>query len=169
MRSAIIVLILFVTSYLIFNVAIPHLNEREILNINVDRVNIIKMSPPNLQVYHSINKWAPKFEVPYEYAYRMLIEETAYNNPLDITWKHYQVSYANAYGPAQVLLKTARWINNDNSISKSDLLHNVEFNVYTSMKLINWIYTQRKDWYLTFGWYNTGQWKVNQYSRNIVL
>lgn len=139
------------------------------LNINSKTVDIITLSPPHLQVYHSINKYASEFEVPYKYAYKMLIEETGYRNPLDISWKYYQVSSANAYGPAQVLLKTARWINDDKTITRHELLHNVEFNVYTSMKLINWIYTQRSNWSLTFGWYNTGQWKVNDYAKNIVM
>jgi len=49
-------------------------------------------------------------------------------------------------------------------ISKKKLMNNIEFNVETSMKLLNKLYEKHNDWKLVFGCYNTGKPCVNGYA-----
>lgn len=67
----------------------------------------------------------------------------------------------------QVLLSTAKWVWNDNSISKDKMLNNIEFNIETSMKYLNMLYKQYGDWRIVFGYYNTGYPIINSYALNV--
>jgi hypothetical protein len=41
----------------------------------------------------------------------------------------------------------------------------MELNIMTSMKLLNKLFKQYKDWSLVCGWYNTGKPIINEYAR----
>ena len=66
----------------------------------------------------------------------------------------------------QVMVSTARWINKDD-VSQNKLMNDIEYNVYTSMKLLRILYDKRKDWKLVFGEYNTGRPCVNGYAEKV--
>lgn len=137
--------------------------------INLQQINLIAISPPSLKIYHSVNKYSEQYSVPRHYVYRMLVEETRYMNPINNKYSPYQTSNKDAEGPAQVLLKTARWINNDYTISSYDIRYDVELNIRSSIKFIDWIRsTYDVDWIYVFGFYNTGYIKTNKYSYTIV-
>ena len=131
-------------------------------------VDIIKISPPNLKVYHSVNKYAPEFDIPFKYAFNTVEEETGYKNPLDYTYNHAQTSYADAEGPWQFLLSTAREVSDDPTLTRERLRYDVELNTMLSMKYQRQLKNRYKKWELAYGYYNTGYPKINQYARNIV-
>jgi len=102
----------------------------------------------------------------------MLQEETNYRNPLNIRYIHAQTSNKDAEGPAQLLLKTARWISNNNNISRKDIRNNIELNIKLSVKFIQWIYNHKtQNWGKVFTYYNTGYYNrsINKYARNITM
>jgi soluble lytic murein transglycosylase-like protein len=68
----------------------------------------------------------------------------------------------------QVMVSTARWINKD-GVSRNKLMNDIEYNVYTSMKLLRILYDKRKNWKLVFGEYNTGRPCVNGYAEKVYL
>lgn len=152
----------------VFNVHFNMLHKHR-LDINKKPVDIIALSPPPLQIYYSVNKYSKEYDIPRSYMFRMLHEETRYNNPLSVKYNHAQTSNMNAEGPAQLLLKTARWISNDDSITKSDIRHNVELNIELSAKFLKWIYDHKThNWGYVFNYYNTGYLSgINKYAKNI--
>ena len=127
---------------------------------------IRKTDPPCLQVYESIEKYSDSFNIPKRYAYGVANIETSYKGPFHWKYRHSQVSSAGAVGPMQVMVSTARWINKDD-VSRNKLMNDIEYNVYTSMKLLRILYDKRKDWKLVFGEYNTGRPCVNGYAEKV--
>jgi soluble lytic murein transglycosylase-like protein len=127
---------------------------------------IRKTDPPCIQVYESIEKYSDSFNIPKRYAYGIANTETSYKGPFHWRYKHSQVSCAGAVGPMQVMVSTARWINKD-GVSRYKLMNDIEYNVYTSMKLLRILYDKRKDWKLVFGEYNTGRPCINGYAEKV--
>lgn len=134
----------------------------------IKSVDVIKLSPPNLKVYHSINKYAPENDVPYFVAFGVVREETGYKNPLDYTYIHYQTSPTGAEGPAQFIMSTAKDVANDNSLERSKVRYDVEFNIKLSMKYLNQLNSRYRNWKVSLGYYNTGYPIINSYALNIV-
>ena len=122
----------------------------------------------SIQLYFCIKKYCKEFDIPVEYAFAVAHIETGYQGPMHLNYKPNQTSYAGALGPMQVMLPTARFINNDNSVTKKRLLTDIDYNVYTSIKLIRYLKDKYKDWKLVFGYYNTGHPLVNDYALKVV-
>jgi hypothetical protein len=64
------------------------------------------------------------------------------------------------------MVSTARWINKD-GVSKEKLRTDIEYNVYTSMKLLRKLFIKDKDWKVVFGEYNTGRPCINGYAHKV--
>lgn len=155
-----IILLIFVASFM-------ETNETIKVDNGVRRIyQIRKTDPPCLQVYESIEKYSDSFNIPKRYAYGVANIETSYKGPFHWKYRHSQVSSAGAVGPMQVMVSTARWINKDD-VSQNKLMNDIEYNVYTSMKLLRILYDKRKDWKLVFGEYNTGRPCVNGYAEKV--
>ena len=132
------------------------------LNIKID-----DNSPSCLQMYYYIDKYAKKYNIPLNYAYGIAFAETTYEGPYDWNYKHNRKSSAGAIGPMQIMPATANMMWPDEKISKKKLMNNVEFNVETSMKLLNILYEKHEDWKLVFGCYNTGKPCINNYALKV--
>ena len=155
-----IILLIFVASFMETDKTIK-------VNNRIRRIyQIRKTDPPCLQVYESIEKYSDSFNIPKRYAYGVANIETSYKGPFHWKYRHSQVSSAGAVGPMQVMVSTARWINKD-GVSRNKLMNDIEYNVYTSMKLLRILYDKRKDWKLVFGEYNTGRPCVNGYAEKV--
>lgn len=123
--------------------------------------------PPSVQLYYAIEKYAPQYGVPKRIAYNVAKHETGYEGPLDWDYNPALESSTGAVGPMQVLLSTGRMMGGD-SITKSELKHNVDLNVRLSMKLLSRLHKQYGQWDVALGYYNTGYPVVNDYAREIV-
>lgn len=129
-----------------------------------------KFSLKSLEVYYCTLKMADKYNVPYPIAFGVLRKETNYRYAVDPTYDPYQVSSADAYGPAQVRLPTARWVAGTDTISANDLRYNIPLNIEISMKFLNQLHDKYQNWGYALGEYNTGKYKViNQYAKDILL
>lgn len=123
--------------------------------------------PACLQMYYSIEKYSEKYNIPKQYAYGIAYKETGYKSPFQWGYNAGQISPTGALGPMQILLSTAKWVWNDNSINKDKMLNNIEFNVETSMKYLAMLHKQYRDWKIVFGFYNTGYPIINTYALNV--
>jgi soluble lytic murein transglycosylase-like protein len=128
---------------------------------------IDQTSPPCLQMYYLIDKYAEQYDIPRKYAYGIAYCETRYTNPFQWNYNHKQTSYAGAVGPMQVMMPTARMMWPKRKFTKADLKDNIQFNVETSMKLLRYLHNRYGNWKLVFGAYNTGRPMVNQYALNV--
>lgn len=69
--------------------------------------------PPSMQMYYSIEKYSDSFNIPKEYAYGIAYKETRYQGPFHWGYNYQQKSGAGAIGPMQIMLTTARNLNDD--------------------------------------------------------
>lgn len=128
---------------------------------------ITETSPPCLQMYYLIEKYAEEYDIPKSYAYGIAYCETRYHDPFQWKYNHKQTSCVGAVGPMQIMYTTAQYMWPDKKFTKEDLKSNIEFNVETSMKLLRHLHDKYGDWKLVFGCYNTGRPMVNQYALNV--
>lgn len=128
---------------------------------------IDKTSPPCLQMYFNIEKYAKEYGVPRDFAFGIAYEETRYEGPFDWTYDHSQVSPMGAKGPMQIMLATAKQMWPGKKITDEMLLNDIEFNVKTSMKLLRHLKNTYGSWSLAFGSYNTGTPCVNGYAQKV--
>jgi hypothetical protein len=139
----------------------------EVIEDIVIRKKININDPPCLQVYSSVKKYCRVYQIPEEYMFSLLYQESRYQGPFHWEYKTNHISQMNAFGPAQILLSTARGINKD-TVSVDKLKNNINYNIETACKFIRRLKDKYKDWKTVFGYYNTGQPIVNQYALNIV-
>lgn len=147
------------------------------LNVNTNNSGIntkqitdkyIQLSDPTSQVYFAINKYCDIYGVPKKIAFNVANLETGWK----INSKKYnphQISYAEAFGPMQVLHTTAVdiWKEDTNivkTITKEKLLYDIDFNVHTSIKFLRQLHNKYNDWSVVLGYYNTGYPKINSYA-----
>lgn len=162
-----IIFALILLIYFLFSVLSKKDNQK-LININkIQSVDLIEISPPHLKVYHSINKYAPKYNVPFNIAFGIVREETGYKNPLDFTYIHSQTSSAGAEGPFQFIMSTAKYVANDHSLTRIEVRHNTELNAKLSMQYISYLYSRYKSWNVALGYYNTGYPVINSYALRI--
>jgi soluble lytic murein transglycosylase-like protein len=121
-------------------------------------------APPCLKTYFLIEKYSKKYSVPKYIAYNIAYKETNYKGPFDWKYNPFVSSSAGAHGAMQIMLSTANFIN-DTLTKRSVLKKNLEYNISTSMKLLNSLYKQYDDWKLVCGCYNTGKPMINSYAR----
>ena len=139
-------------------------NGNEIAVARVPGVPITKGTPPCIQMYYFIEKYAEEYEIPLSYAYGVAFVETRYQGPFNWEYNPAQTSSAGAVGPMQIMPSTAELMWPDSSISTAKLRTDIEFNVRTSMKLLRKLYDKYGDWKTVFGCYNTGRPMVNDYA-----
>ena len=128
--------------------------------------SIDQNSPVSLQMYNYIKQYADTFDIPLRYAFGIANTETGYRGPFHWKYNPAQTSSAGAVGPMQVMVSTARWINKDN-VSKEKLKTDIEYNIYTSMKLLRKLFNKNGDWKTVFGEYNTGRPCINGYAHKV--
>lgn len=122
--------------------------------------------PPCLQLYYHIERYADTFNIPKKYAYGIANAETSYKGPFHFAYNPCQTSCAGAVGPMQVMPSTARYLNKD-QCTADQLKNDIEYNVYTSMKLLRKLYDKYGDWKTVFGCYNTGRPCINAYAEKV--
>lgn len=118
----------------------------------------------SMVLFDLIEKYSDEYSIPKHIAYNVAFKETTYMGPFHWNYNPNQVSSVGAVGPMQVLPKTCNWINNSN-YSKNKIMSDLELNVMTSMKLLNYLYKKYGNWSIVCGWYNTGRPVVNDYGR----
>jgi soluble lytic murein transglycosylase-like protein len=128
-----------------------------------DMEPVSSTDPPCIQMYYYIEQYADSFNIPKRYAYGIANAETGYKGPFHWRYNPAQTSCVGAVGPMQIMLATARFINRD-GVSKDKLKSNIQYNVFTSMKLLRRLYNKYGNWKTVFGAYNTGRPCVNGYA-----
>lgn len=121
---------------------------------------------PCIQLYFAIKKYAAVYRIPEEYGFSVAYAETGYKGPLHFEYNPAQTSSAGALGPMQIMPATAAHINNHKP-DKKQILHDIDYNVKTSFKLIRKLKDKYKDWDVVFGYYNTGYPIVNEYALKV--
>ena len=159
-----VVLSLMITSYYI------NINNRGNVDNYIDKrvVDVVKLSPPPLQVYYYINIYSAKYNVPKEIAFGVARMETGFKDPMNFNYRASQTSNMKAYGAMQVLLSTAKYVSGKHDITENDLLYDIRFNVETSMKMLSDLHNKYHDWNKVLGYYNTGYPVANSYAINIM-
>jgi hypothetical protein len=157
---------------LIFSLVVLMSNKKHGTELSVkDFVRMTKSkkekTPPCMQMYYSIEKYSELYNVPKEYAYGIAYKETRYQGPFHWGYNYQQKSGAGAIGPMQIMLGTARNLNDD-GVSRDKLMTDIEYNVMTSMKLMRKLYDKYGSWGIALGCYNTGTPCVNGYAREIL-
>lgn len=132
--------------------------------IEYTSVDVIKLCPPSLQVYYRTIQYTEKYDIKYYIGFGIARQETGYKHPFQWTYKQNQTSSAKAYGTFQILLSTARWFRNDYSITKEDLLHDIELSADIGLEYVRNRYDRYGDWKYALGYYNTGYKRVNDYA-----
>jgi hypothetical protein len=128
---------------------------------------ITTQSPPCVQVFYAIEKYAEEYHIPKNFAYGIAYEETRYRGPFDWKYDHAQTSYAGAVGPMQIMYPTAQFLFPRKKFSKERLRTDIDFNVQCSMKLLRYLHDKYGDWKTVFGAYNTGRPLINGYAQNV--
>ena len=128
---------------------------------------VTQEDPPCLQMYYYIEHYADSFNIPKRYAYGVAKIETGYNGPFHWRYNPAQTSCANALGPMQILLSTARGLNKDH-VSREQLKTDIKYNVRTSMKMLRRLYKKYRNWGVVFGYYNTGYPQINGYAIKVL-
>lgn len=142
-------------------------NEIKILKKS-NKINLIKLSSPPVQVYHAINKYAPLHDIPYKIAFGVALQETGYKGPLHIGYTYRQTSPAGAEGAMQFMPTTIRWFTGNDKLTRKQIRRNVEMNVKESMRYLRYIHDKYNNWKITLGYYNSGWPKINDYALAIV-
>ena len=125
---------------------------------------ITRKSPPCLQMYDALIKYAKQYNIPKKYAFGIAYAETRYSGPFDWNYNNAQTSCVGAIGPMQIMPSTAKQFWSDSEYSNKKLMNDIDFNVHTSMKLLRRLYDKFGDWKLVFGCYNTGRPMINDYA-----
>lgn len=165
MINKLLISLILIFSLYAFN-SIDNPNESPEYTIRKTKV-INPTDPPSIQMYYAIEKYADSFNIPKRYAYGVAFTETGYKGPFHFKYNPKQTSNTGALGPAQILISTARGINQDN-ISKTYLRDNIEYNIMTSMKYLRRLHNKYKNWGICLGSYNTGQPCINTYAKKIL-
>lgn len=145
----------------------PNIDEDEVLMVSDQTIKRDGgIMPPCLKLYHTINKYADMYNIPRRYAFGVAYKETHYMGPFHWEYKPSQTSFAGAIGPMQIMPSTGdlMW---KKRVSRDKLMHNIDFNVQTSMMLLRKLYDKYGDWPTVFGAYNTGRPCVNGYATDV--
>jgi len=128
--------------------------------------SIYEGQPIAVRMFSSIEKYAAKYDIPLRYALGIAYTETRYEGPFHWRYNPKQKSSAGALGPMQIMPSTANMIWG-RSISRDELISNIDLNVETSMKLLRKLYDKYGNWKIVFGCYNTGRPCVNGYAEKV--
>jgi len=135
-------------------------------NYVIDPGKIDETSPPCLQMYYNIEKYAEEYKIPRDYAFGIAHIETGYKGPFHWSYDHSQTSYAGAVGPMQIIPRYAHpYV--DGKFTAIELKTDIAMNVKASMRMLRKLYNMHRDWKLAFGAYNTGKPCVNSYAQKV--
>ena len=127
----------------------------------------ISKQPLNIQVYFYAKKYIKKYKVKESLVFNILYIETHYRG-LVFDYNYPRNLHRSCVGPMQILLSTANRILQQDSlktITKRELMNNVELNIKIGVQLLSILHDQHKTWLKTAGAYNTGRPIVNRYAR----
>jgi soluble lytic murein transglycosylase-like protein len=161
---------LFYITFFFFSATVLGLTfsrEKKNTGISIPQGEINSQSPPCIQMYYYIEKYAEEYDIPKKYAYGIARQETGYHNAFQWNYDHAQTSSAGAVGPMQVMFTTAQMMWPEEEFDRDKLKNDIEFNVKTSMKLLRHLHDKYRDWKVVFGAYNTGKPLVNGYAMNV--
>ena len=119
---------------------------------------------PCHRMFYLIETYSDSFGVPKHIAYNVAYKETRYRGPLDTTYNPYLTSKAGAVGAMQIMPRYASYFAGF-PVTKKQVMHDLELNVWLSMKILSQHYKAYKDWTLACGTYNTGRPILNGYAK----
>ncbi len=105
----------------------------------------IKLAPPSVQVYYYTKIYCENFGVPETVAFGVVKLETSYKGPDKLDYNPSQTSPANARGPYQLLLSTAKdmyellKLGPRHELTSDMLLTDVELNVKLGIRYLKWL------------------------------
>lgn len=146
-----------------FSYYITKLEDVDISDNEIELLASSSNSPLCLRMFHFIELYSDEYDIPKYIAYNVAFKETRYQGPFHWNYNPYQTSHVGALGPMQVMLTTSNYINKE-KISSEKLRNDIEYNIRTSMKLLNRLYNKYNDWSLVCGAYNTGRPIINSYA-----
>jgi soluble lytic murein transglycosylase-like protein len=123
--------------------------------------------PSNIETFDAIKKHSNNYDVPFKYALGIAYKETRYKGPNHWNYNPRLVSSGGALGAMQIMPSTGKMLWKDREVTEEMLLHDTDFNVETSMKLLSRLYDKYKDWKIVFGCYNTGKPIINSYAEEV--
>jgi soluble lytic murein transglycosylase-like protein len=161
MKTKIIYSILFIllcVSVIAFNTKTePTWNKYYELGKNEDAL-------PSYRMFYLIETYSDSFGIPKHIAYNVAFKETTYRGPLDTTYNPYRTSNAGAVGAMQIMPRYASYFAGF-PVSRKQVMHDLELNVWLSMKILAKHYGTYKNWSLACGAYNTGRPILNGYAK----
>lgn len=119
---------------------------------------------PSHRMFYLIETYSDSFSIPKHIAYSVAYKETRYRGPLDTLYNPYLVSKAGAVGAMQIMPKYASYFAGFD-VTRSQVMKDLELNVWLSMKILAKHYHQYKNWGLACGAYNTGRPIKNDYAK----
>jgi soluble lytic murein transglycosylase-like protein len=153
-------LFLLTCSLLCWNIS----NKPKSINEELYEIGSSNSALPCERMYYLIETYSDSFGVPKHIAYGVAYKETRYRGPLDTLYNPKQTSCAGAVGAMQIMPKYASYFAG-RKVTKTELMNNLETNVWLSMKILAQHYKRYKNWALACGTYNTGQPILNKYAK----
>lgn len=145
---------------------------KKVSMVSINSLNLsdtIKYAPNSVKMHNSIKKYCALYDVPEKLAFKIAKLETGYTGIDDSDYKHNLVSKCHALGPMQLLLSTARYIDGDKTLTRHQLLNDIELNVKIGIKYLRYLFNKYHNWVLVAGAYNTGRPVMNSYARAVAL
>jgi hypothetical protein len=140
------------------------IREPESINEELYEIGSTKDALPCERMYYLIETYSDSFCVPKYIAYGVAYKETRYRGPLDTLYNPKQTSHAGAVGAMQIMPRYASYFA-ERPVTKHELMHDLETNVWLSMKILAQHYQKYKNWSLACGAYNTGKPILNKYAK----
>jgi len=153
---------LFLTAFTILS--FNYTKEPKSLNEELYEIGSNETALPCERMYYLIETYSDSFCVPKFIAYGVAYKETRYRGPLDTLYNPKLTSNAGAVGAMQIMPQYASYFAK-RKVTKHELMHNLETNVWLSMKILAQHYKRYENWALACGAYNTGQPKLNKYAK----
>jgi soluble lytic murein transglycosylase-like protein len=139
-------------------------NKPKSLNEELYEIGSNESSLPCERMYYLIETYSDSFSVPKYIAYGVAYKETRYRGPLDTLYNPKLTSNAGAVGAMQIMPRYASYFA-ERPVTKHELIHDLETNVWLSMKILAQHYERYKNWSLACGAYNTGKPTLNKYAK----
>ena len=153
---------LFLTAFTILSFHLT--NEPKSLNEELYEIGSNETALPCERMYYLIETYSDSFSVPKYIAYGVAYKETRYRGPLDTLYNPFLTSHAGAVGAMQIMPRYASYFA-ERPVTKNELMHDLETNVWLSMKILSQHYERYKNWSLACGAYNTGKPTLNKYAK----
>ncbi len=153
-------LFLLTCSLLCWNIS----NKPKSFNEELYEIGSNESALPCERMYYLIETYSDSFSVPKYIAYGVAYKETRYRGPLDTLYNPFLTSHAGAVGAMQIMPRYASYFA-ERSVTKKELMNNLETNVWLSMKILAQHYERYKNWSLACGAYNTGKPTLNKYAK----